>query len=170
MKALKKWLRDWLRDEEWVASMVREREQTAELAEILRAGMRREAIEVLRSAAEAKQTMRQRTPKPMWRKFEPEALGHDYGRIASAASTAGYPACPIKITIGTTTLALPRALVMPHHERGFVAVRHIPLHPHNKLPAFDFGDTEEQAKFNLSQQLAQIALHEGWALTLPGQQ
>lgn len=167
MNILKKWLREWLRDEQWVSETAKHSERVAELADILCTSMRRDAVDVLRTTAEAKQAMRQRTPKPMWRKFDREALGPDYGRLASAASTAGYPAYPIEITIGTTTLALPRALVMPHHERGFVAVRHIPLHPHNKLPAFDFGDTEEQAKFNLSQQMAQIALHEGWTLTLP---
>lgn len=166
MKALKKWLRDWLRDEEWVAELEQKRIELSLLEALLKTNMIDDALRVHTLASDVEASIKQRAPKPMWRKFDREALGPDYGRIASAASTAAYPILPAMIDTGQVRMALPSALVLPHTERGFVAMQHIPIHPHHKMPAFDFGDTEAQALFNLSQQLAQIALHEGWSLTL----
>ena len=172
MKALKKWLREWLRDDS------EEARRQAEYLRLITDGFKNRvdylyaevndaARQVRQQADHAQRAIQQRAPKPLWRRYGIDQVGKDYGRIASAASTAPYRDKPVKIAVGTTRFALPQMLVFPHQVHRFVAILHIPIHPHHKLPVVDFGQTEEQARFNLGQQLAQIALHEGWTLIKP---
>lgn len=175
MKALKKWLREWLQVEEETRLFIQRQRQLNDsmsmrasnmdgYADLLRAQMNDAAASVQRQAKEQQHIIQQRALKPLWRRYGAEHVGADYGRIASDAAMADYPAHPTHIAVSMMRLALPEAQVLHHLTRGFVAIQHIPLHPHHKRPVIDFGDTEEQALLNLSQQLVQVALHEGWTI------
>lgn len=166
MKALKIWLRNWLHDEQWAKAMMEHRDHVAALADTIRVGMQRDAARVKRDLLEMKQATQQRAARSMWRRYGAESAGKNYGRLASAASLSPYPAEPTQISTAGVRVALPGQVWAGHDAGGVIALQHIPIHPHHKLPVIDFGATVEAALLNLNQQLAQIALHEGWTLTL----
>lgn len=183
MKALKKWLREWLQVEEETRLFIQHQRQLNvsmsmradnldSYADILRARMNEAVASVQAQAAEGRRIMELRAPKPLWRRYSAEHVGEDYGRIASAAAAAAYPQRPMQIEVRSMHVALREPCVFHHYRHHnltgwYVAIQHIDLHPHHHRPLIDFGETKEQALFNLRQQLVQVALHEGWTLVEP---
>lgn len=166
---IKRAIRRWLQDDDWSDELARKRVELSELRALLKANMVDDAWRVRELCHQVKKDIQARAPKPLWRRYKAEHVGKNYGRLASVASLSPYPEKPTLIVAAGAHVALPGRTWAEHDEGGFIALQHVPIHPHHKLPVIDFGATVDEALFNLNQQLMQVALHEGWTIKEPTQ-
>lgn len=123
---------------------------------------------VFLNARSAKETIQQCAPKPRWRRYSAHHAGPEFGRMAALASTSNRPAKPILVNLGAgTAIALRKPAVWKNGFGSYTILQHLDARLHCKLPVIDFGKTPEEAYSNMLNQLAQIALEEGWAIIIP---
>lgn len=124
--------------------------------------------EVLLAARSAKETIQQRASKPLWRRYSAHHAGPEFGRMAALASTSSRPVKPILVNLGAGIgIALRKPAVWKNGFGSYTILQHLDARLHCKLPVIDFGKTPEEAYSNMLSQLAQIALNEGWTITVP---